>query len=140
METFPNYTEAMYCGDEPSYYKAGIGGKIAHYQSYYGSGDFDWNGEIVNAEVSLLDNNNTIYIVGNNIELMHIPYDGVPHYWKWTTKQSFLEHGKKCLPNYPKDYIQRLFKKKRDMDGSFLFEKVKEKFLKVFVEIEGEFY
>lgn len=43
-------------------------------------------------------------------------------------------HGKDCLPKYPKDYVEKLFKKKRPD-----WEKVKERFIEEFVKVEGEF-
>lgn len=140
METFPNYTEEMYYGNKPSYYNEYVTGKGAHYASFYGTLDLTPEGEIWGANVTLGDKNNTIYIIGNSIELMHIPYDGIPHYWKWTNKEGFLVHDKNCLPEYPKDYIGKLMKKKRpDRDGCFAWEKVKEKFIEEFTKVEGGF-
>lgn len=138
METFPNYTEAMFDGNEPSYYNDYLTGKGPHYASFYGTLDLTPKGEIWAANISLLDRNNNIYIVGDSIELMHIPYDGIPHYWKWTNKEGFIVHGKDCFPKYPKDYVHRLMKKKRpNMDGSFAWETVKKKFMDEFIRIEG---
>lgn len=140
METFPNYTESMYMGNEPNYYSDYLTGKGPHYASFYGTLDLTPEGEIWAANVTFGDKNNTIYIVGDNIELMHIPYDGIPHYWKWTNKEGFFTHGKDCLPKYPKDYIERLMKKKRpDRDGCFAWEKVKERFIEEFIKVEGGF-
>lgn len=139
METFPNYTEAMYYGNEPAYYNEYLSGKGGHYSSKYGTLDLTPSGEIWAANVGLGDINNTIYIVGDSVELMHIPYDGIPHYWKWTNKERFLVHGKDCLPKCPKDYIKNLMKKKREMDGTFIWETVKAQFINEFTKIEGDF-
>lgn len=140
METFPNYTESMYMGNEPNYYSDYLTGKGPHYASFYGTLDLTPEGEIWAANITFGDKNNTIYIVGDNIELMHIPYDGIPHYWKWTNKEGFFTHGKDCLPKYPKDYVERLLKKKRpDRDGCFAWEKVKERFMEEFIKVEGGF-
>lgn len=140
METFPNYTEAMYMGNEPSYYNDYLTGKGPHYATFYGTLDLTPEGEIWAANITLGDGNNTIYIVGNDVELMHIPYDGIPHYWKWTNKEGFIVHGKDCFPKYPKDYVYRLMKKKRpNMDGSFVWETVKKRFVDEFIKIEGSF-
>lgn len=140
METFPNYTEAMWKGNEPSYYVDYITGKGAHYSCNYGILDLTPEGEIWSANISLGDKNNTIYIIGDRIELMHIPYDGIPHYWKWINKEGFVLHGKDCFPRYPKDYIKTLLNKKRpDKDGTFVWETVKKRFLEEFVKVEGEF-
>ena len=140
METFPNYTEDMYLGNEPSYYNDYLTGKGPHYASFYGTLDLTPEGEIWAANISFGDKNNTIYIIGDNIELMHIPFDGIPHYWKWTNKEGFVTHGKDCLPKYPKDYVARLLKKMRpDRDGCLAWKKVKARFIKEFVKIEGEF-
>lgn len=140
METFPNYTEAMYRGNEPSYYNDYLTGKGPHYASFYGTLDLTPEGEIWAANITFGDKNNTIYIVGDNVELMHIPYDGIPHYWKWTNKERFFTHGKDCLPKYPKDYVERLLKKKRpDRDGCFAWEKIKKRFVEEFVKVEGGF-
>ena len=139
-ETFPNYTEDMYMGNEPSYSSDYLTGKGEHYASFYGTLDLTPTGEIWAANVNFGDANNTIYIIGDRVELMHIPYDGIPHYWKWTNKDGFLVHGKDCLPKYPKDYIKKLMQKKRpDRDGYFVWEKVKERFIKEFVKNEGAF-
>jgi len=124
----------MYIGNTPNRSE----GLIDYYSCFYGGGSVTTDGELLNAQVSLQDTNNTIYIVGDNIELMHIPYDGVSHYWKWTNKEGFLVHGKDCLPKYPKDYVYRLLKKKRDMDGTYLWEKVKNRFIEEFEKKEGE--
>ena len=138
METFPNYTEAMYMGNEPSYYNDYLTGKGPHYATFYGTLDLTPEGEIWAANITLGDGNNTIYIVGNDVELMHIPYDGIPHYWKWTNKTGFITHGKNCLPKYPKDYVNRLMKKKKpDKDGYFAWEKVKKTFIEEFIKVEG---
>ena len=140
METFPNYTEAMYLRNEPSYYNDYLTGKGPHYASFYGTLDLTPEGEIWAANISFGDKNNTIYIIGDNIELMHIPYDGIPHYWKWHNKNGWIVHGKDCLPKYPKDYVERLLKKKRpDRDECFVWETVKERFIEEFVKSEGEF-
>ena len=133
METFPNYTEDMWNGNEPNYYGEGINGNIAHYSCRYGCGEVAPDGTIIHAQISL-DKLNTIYIVGNYVKLMHIPYDGVPHYWYWEYKDGvsdFYVHGKDCLPKYPKDYVNRLMKKKRDFDGTYLYEVVKKYFMEM---------
>lgn len=138
METFPNYTEAMYMGNEPSYYNNYLTGKGPHYATFYGTLDLTPEGEIWTANITLGDGNNTIYIVGNDVKLMHIPYDGIPHYWEWTNKTGFITHGKDCLPKYPKDYVNRLMKKKKpDKDGNFAWEKVKKTFIEEFIKVEG---
>lgn len=140
METLPNYTENMYMGNEPSCYNDYLIGKGGHYLCFYGTLDLTPEGEIWATEINLGDRNNNIYIVGDNVELMHNPQDGNWHYWKWTNKEGFLVHGKDCLPKYPKDYVERLIKKKRpDRDGCFAWEKVKERFTEEFVKVEGEF-
>lgn len=131
---FPHYTYDMYIGNTPNRSED----LTDYYSCFYGGGSVTVDGELLNAQVSLQDKNNTIYIVGDNVELMHIPYDGVPHYWKWTNKDGFLVHGKDCLPKYPKDYVYRLLKKKRDMDGTYLWEKVKNKFIEEFEKKEGK--
>ena len=105
---FPNYTETMYLGNEPTYYIDYVNNKKgSHYQNEQGHMNLTPDNEIWSAQFSL-DTNNTIYIVGNHIKLIHIPYDGIPHYWQWTNDERFYEHGKKCLPKYPKDYINKL--------------------------------
>lgn len=140
MTTFPNYTEDMYEGNQPSYYNNYINGKGAHFSCKYGTLDLDPDGNIWSANITLGDKNNTIYIIGNEIWLMHIPYDGIPHYWKWHNNNGWIVHGKNCLPKYPKDYIAKLMKKKRpDRDGCFAWEKVKERFIEEFVRVEGGF-
>lgn len=150
METFPNYTEAMYMGNEPSYYSDYLTGKGPHYTSFYGTLDLTPSGEIWSSNITLGDKNNTIYMIGNKIELMHIPCDGIPHYWLWCNEsmakakglegQGFFTHGKDCLPKYPKDYVEKLLKKKRpDRDGCFVWEKVKERFIEEFIKVEGDF-
>lgn len=130
METFPNYTEAMYEGNEPSYYNDGINGKIAHYSCKYGTGEIDINGKLIYGNVSL-DKLNNIYIVGSWVKFIHIPYDGIPHSWGWDNERGYFKEGsgKDCTPNYPKEYILKLFNKKRDINDSILYKKIKERFL-----------
>ena len=143
-DVFPNYKDEMYWGNMPQNTKPGLNGEIYHYNPYYGSGDMDDEGNLLNAQIGL-DTNNTLYIIGNNIHFLHIPVDGIPHYWCWNNStmwpegEGFQEHGKSCLPKYPKDYIQKMLKKKRDFDGSLLWEKAKERFREEFVKREGEF-
>lgn len=133
METFPNYTEEMYNGNEPNYYTDGINGKIAHYSCKYGGGEIDSDGELIYSNISL-DKLNNIYIVGKWIKFIHIPYDGIPHVWGWDNKRGYFAEGsgKDCTPNYPKEYIIKLLNKKRDYNNTILYEKTKEKFLDEF--------
>lgn len=135
MDTFPNYTEDMWNGNEPNYFDKGINGDIAHYSCRYGGGSIAPDGTILHAQISL-DKLNTMYIVGDSIKLMHIPYDGIPHYWYWSYgydgKYGFYEHGKTCLPKYPDEYIEKLLNKKRDFDGTKLYEIVKKYVLEKF--------
>lgn len=140
METFPNYTENMYNGNEPSYYSDGINGNIANYSCRYGCGSVAQNGELIHAQISL-DKLNTIYVVGNDIKILHIPYDGVPHFWYWSygynNEYGFYNHGKDCLPKYPVDYVEKLLNKKRDFDGTKFYEIVKRYVLKKFCDYNG---
>ena len=133
METFPNYTEEMYNGNEPNYYNDGINGKIAHYSCKYGGGEIDSDGELIYSNISL-DKLNNIYIVGKWVKFIHIPYDGIPHAWGWDNERGYFKEGsgKDCTPNYPKEYIIKLLNKKRDFDNTILYEKTKEKFLDEF--------
>lgn len=133
MKTFPNYTEAMYDGNEPNYYNDGINGKIAHYSCKYGGGEIDSDGELIYSNISL-DKLNSIYIVGKWIKFIHIPYDGIPHAWGWDNERGYFTEGsgKNCTPDYPKEYIIKLLNKKRDYCGTILYEKTKEKFLNIF--------
>lgn len=133
METFPNYTEEMYNGNEPNYYIDGINGKIAHYSCKYGIGEIDSNGELIYSTISL-DKLNNIYIIGKWIKFIHIPYDGIPHAWGWNNEIGYFKEGsgKDCTPDYPKEYILKLLNKKRDYCSTILYEKTKEKFLEVF--------
>lgn len=133
METFPNYTEEMYNGNEPAYYNKGINGDIAHYSCYYGNGEIDANGDIIYSNISL-SKLNSIYIVGNFVKFIHIPYDGIPHVWGWDNERGFFKEGsgKDCTPDYPKEYILKLFKKKYSFNDTILYKKTKEKFLEVF--------
>lgn len=133
FETFPNYTKNMYDGNEPNYYNEGINGKIAHYSCKYGTGEIDINGKLIYGNISL-DKLNNIYIVGDWIKFIHIPYDGIPHAWGWDNIRGYFKEGsgKDCTPDYPKEYIIKLLNKKREYDGTILYEKIKEKFLEVF--------
>lgn len=133
METFPNYTEEMYEGNKPNYYNDGINGKIAHYSCKYGGGEIDSDGELIYSNISL-DKLNNIYIVGKWVKFIHIPYDGIPHAWGWDNERGYFTEGsgKDCTPNYPKEYILKLFNKKRDINDSILYKKIKEKFLEEF--------
>lgn len=133
-EVFPNFTKEMYDGNEPNYYVDGINGKIANYSCKYGGGRIDCNGDIIYANISL-DKLNYIYIVGNYVKFIHIPYDGIPHSWGWDNQKGYFKEGsgKSCLPDYPEDYIIKLFNKKnKEYIGTVLYEKVKFKFLGVF--------
>ena len=133
FETFPNYTKNMYDGNEPNYYNEGINGEIAHYSCKYGTGEIDINGKLIYGNISL-DKLNNIYIVGDGIKFIHIPYDGIPHAWGWDNIRGYFKEGsgKDCTPDYPKEYILKLLNKKRDYDGTILYEKIKEKFLEIF--------
>lgn len=133
FETFPNYTQEMYNGNKPNYYSPGVNGDIANYSCYYGGGQIDYNGNLIYSNISL-DRTNNIYIVGEWVKFIHIPYDGIPHAWGWDNKVGyFIEgSGKDCTPDYPKEYILKLLNKKRDYCGTILYEKTKEKFLEVF--------
>lgn len=133
FETFPNYTKNMYDGNEPNYYNDGINGKIAHYSCKYGTGEIDINGKLIYGNISL-DKVNNIYIVGDWIKFIHIPYDGIPHAWGWDNTRGYFKEGsgKDCTPDYPKEYILKLLNKKREYDRTILYEKIKEKFLEVF--------
>lgn len=133
FETFPNYTRAMYDGNKPNYYSPGIHGDIGNYSCKYGGGQIDANGELIYSNVSL-DKLNNIYIVGNFVKFIHIPYDGIPHAWGWDNERGYFKEGsgKDCTPSYPKEYILKLLNKKKDYVGTVLYEKTKEKFLEVF--------
>ncbi len=133
FDCFPNYTREMYLGNKPNYYSPGINGDIANYSCKYGGGQIDANGELIHSNVSL-DKLNTIYIVGNFVKFIHIPYDGIPHAWGWDNERGYFKEGsgKDCTPSYPKEYILKLLNKKKDYVGTILYEKTKEKFLEVF--------
>ena len=131
LETFPNYTKNMYDGNEPNYYDEGINGEIANYSCRYGGGKIDCEGNLIYSNVTL-DKLNNIYIVGEWVQFVHIPYDGIPHAWGWSNKKGYFKEGRDCTPKYPKEYILKILNKKRDYDGTILYEKTKEKFLKVF--------
>ena len=133
METFPNYTQAMYDGNEPNYYNDGVNGKIAHYSCFYGSGEIDSNGKLLYADMSF-NTLNHIYIVGNWIKFIHIPYNGISHVWGWDNNRGFFKEGsgKDCTPDYPIEYILNLFKRKHCFDKTVLYEKIKERFLEEF--------
>ena len=68
---FPNYKDEMYWGNMPQNTKPGLNGEIYHYNPYYGLGDMDDEGNLLNAQIGL-DTNNTLYIIGNNIHFIHI--------------------------------------------------------------------
>ena len=150
-DIFSNFTEDMYNGNTPAYYNEYQTGQGAHYQTFFGTLDLTPEGQIWAANITFGDKNNTIYIIGDKVELMHIPYDGIPHYWMWCNEamakakcldsKGFYNHGKDCLPKYPKDYIQRLLKKKRpDRDNSFVWQTVTKRFTDEFIQTEGDFY
>ena len=71
METFPNYTEEMYNGNEPNYYSPGINGDIANYSCRYGGGKIDHEGNLIHSSI-YLDKLNTIYIAGKFVKFIHI--------------------------------------------------------------------
>ena len=133
FESFPNYTEEMYNGNKPNYYSPGVNGDIANYSCRYGGGKIDHEGNLIYSNISL-DRLNNIYIVGEWVKFIHIPYDGIPHAWGWENGKGYFKEGsgKDCTPDYPKEYIFKLLNKKRDYDGTVLYEKTKEKFLEVF--------
>ena len=136
---FPNFTLEMYEGKEPAFYNEGINEPIGRYTAWFGSGDITQSGHLVNSDIGL-DKLNHLYIVGDYIKLMHIPMDGISHYWYWDNTDGFVNHGKDCMPKYPKDYVENLMKKKREYDGVELWEKTKTIFINAFTEKEGDFY
>ena len=133
FETFPNYTQEMYNGNEPNYYSPGVNGDIGNYSCRYGDGEIDHKGNLIYSSI-YLDKLNTIYTVGKFVKFIHIPYDGIPHAWGWDNERGYFREGsgKDCTPDYPQEYILKILNKKRDYDGTVLYEKTKEKFLKVF--------
>lgn len=136
FECFPNYTKEMYNGNELNYYVDGINGEIAHYSCKYGIGEIDSNGELIYSTI-YLDKLNNIYIIGKWVKFIHIPYDGIPHAWGWDNERGYFKEGsgKDCTPEYPKEYILKILNKKRDYDGTILYEKTKERFLEVFNKV-----
>ena len=82
--SFPNYTQAMYEGDEPAGkgHKHINGGYCERWASKYGGGE-SYAGEIIDANFSI-NTKTTIYIVGSHLWIVEQRYSGKSDVWEYT--------------------------------------------------------
>ena len=96
FESFPNYTEAMYLGNEPAGKGHGHinGGYCDRWCCQWGGAE-TYDGRIIHATFSL-NHKVSIYIVGDALWVMDIRYAGKPDFWEYCVNCSGMP-GSPCI-------------------------------------------
>lgn len=107
--SFPNYTEEMYEGNEPTRnWQMSIGKTMYHYHTKYGDGDVV-DGSIFDAKFSI-NQKITIYIVGGSLNIIDIRYAGEPDTWEYSnTEQRYF---RSFAHELEKDKIEKILNTK----------------------------
>ena len=96
MSVFPNYTEAMYEGNEPvgNGHKMLDGGESDRWSCKYGGGE-TYNGKILHADFSV-NSKITIHIARDHLWIVDIRYAGKPDFWEYTNTEDEGFPGAPC--------------------------------------------
>ena len=141
---FPNYTVAMWQGNEPSipkYFTHVSGSPVQHWSWEYGSADtyLSENGYvIINADVKLPSELH-VFICGDRLEISYIPYIADDKYWKWSND----EDGNLSMKGYqyavPEAKIRRMMNK--ELPDSVIWRLIKERMWALFeaAEYKGDY-
>ena len=104
-EIFPNYTEAMYLGNEPAgkMHAHLNGGYTDRWECKYGGGE-TYHDEIIHASFSL-NHKVTIYIVGDKLWVVDIRYSGKSDFWEHCVNHSGMP-GYPCCREYSRHKME----------------------------------
>lgn len=85
FEAFPNFTEAMYAGNEPcgKGHEHVEGGFCDRWSTQFGGGE-SYKGRLIHANFSL-NQKITVYIVGSTLWIVDIRHSGKSDVWEYTS-------------------------------------------------------
>lgn len=96
FESFPNFTDEMYLGNEPcgKGYELVSGGYADRWSTSFGGGETKGN-EILDFSINL-NYKISIFICGDMLHILDIRNDGKPDFWEYSNNEKMLMPGSPC--------------------------------------------
>ena len=119
FESFPNFTDEMYLGNEPcgKGHEMVSGGYADRWTTEFGGGE-TYKGEIQFFSINI-DRKISLFICGDTLYILDIRHDGKTDFWEYSNNGNGLMPGSPCCSESSRhtlepDHIEKIINTKRE--------------------------